>query len=245
MTQQNTQAVVLQQPTDQMIRLDLQHSTDTTAIWSFVIAMVVAFILGVSATIIAIWYGRKSFKLTEMSFKTVVEEIKASQQSAIDLNTKLFEQQQNLLKIQIKAQFEENILIKVREYSAQYNKIAETLNIEQRVFLENLDLSNKEIIKSAYDKIIILLNELRDSSYKLDAYLHRQVDSELTILTEKKEIDAYFAMNIHLCLKMIHSDEVQSNDLVLFNYKEYDKKIDNLKLLFEAMLLNRVNEICK
>lgn len=76
MTQQNTQAVVLQQPTDQMVHLDLQHSTDTTAIWSFVIAMVVAFILGISATIIVIWYGRKSFKLTEMSFRTVSNDIK-------------------------------------------------------------------------------------------------------------------------------------------------------------------------
>lgn len=100
MAEQNTQAVVLQQPTDQMIRLDLQHSTDTTAIWSFVIAMVVAFILGISATIIAIWYGRKSFKLTEMSFKIVVEEIKTSQQSAIDLNSQLFKQQKSLLNIQ-------------------------------------------------------------------------------------------------------------------------------------------------
>ena len=59
------QALVLEQPKDQKVYLDVQYSTDTTAIWSFAIAMVIAFILGISATIIAIWYGRKSFDLTK------------------------------------------------------------------------------------------------------------------------------------------------------------------------------------
>lgn len=66
--EQQTQTMVLQQPKDQKVYLDVQHSTDTTAIWSFIIAMVVAFILGISATVIAIWYGRKSFDLTKQSF---------------------------------------------------------------------------------------------------------------------------------------------------------------------------------
>lgn len=73
--------------------LDVQHSTDTTAIWSFVIAMVVAFILGISATIIAIWYGRKSFQLTEMSFKTVSEDIKQSAESHRDVNQRILDSQ--------------------------------------------------------------------------------------------------------------------------------------------------------
>ena len=86
---QSPHALVLQQPNGEKIYFDIQHSTDTTAIWSFVAAMI-------ASIVIAIWYGRKSFQLTEMSFKMVVEEIKASQQSAIDLNTKLFEQQRVL-----------------------------------------------------------------------------------------------------------------------------------------------------
>ncbi|EZQ11505.1 hypothetical protein [Acinetobacter sp. Ver3] len=84
-------------PETQKIPLDLNvSSTDTTAIWSFMIAMAIAFILGISATIIAIWYGVRSFKLTEMSFNTVVLEIKSSQQIAFNLNQKLFEQQREL-----------------------------------------------------------------------------------------------------------------------------------------------------
>ncbi|MGE8538156.1 MAG: hypothetical protein ACN6NI_02635, partial [Acinetobacter sp.] len=68
MAVEEKQAVVLEQPKDQKVYLDVQHSTDTTAIWSFIIAMIVALILGISATVIAIWYGRKSFVLTKQSF---------------------------------------------------------------------------------------------------------------------------------------------------------------------------------
>ena len=87
--EQQTQAMALQQPKDQKVYLDVQHSTDTTAIWSFVFAMIIAFILGISATVIAIWYGRKSFKLTEMSFKAVVDQIKSSENFMIENNSNL------------------------------------------------------------------------------------------------------------------------------------------------------------
>ena len=91
--EQQTQAVVLQQPKDQKVYLDVQHSTDTIAILSFALSIIIALILGSLATWLAYWYGRKSFKLTEMSFKTVVEQIKSSETTALDLNSKLFNQQ--------------------------------------------------------------------------------------------------------------------------------------------------------
>ena len=65
--QENNQAMILQQPNGQKVYLDLQHSTDTTAIWSFVAAMI-------ASIVIAIWYGRKSFKLTKQSFDTVIKQ---------------------------------------------------------------------------------------------------------------------------------------------------------------------------
>lgn len=99
--EQQTQTMVLQQPKDQKVYLDVQHSTDTTAIWSFIIAMVVAFILGISATVIAIWYGRKSFDLTKQSFDAVIAQIKGSEKSALDINKKLFEQQKRITKTRV------------------------------------------------------------------------------------------------------------------------------------------------
>ena len=93
MAVEEKQAVVLEQPKDQKVYLDVQHSTDTTAIWSFVIAMVVAFILGISATIIAIWYGRKSFDLTKQSFDSLVKQIESSEKITVASNNGLAQSQ--------------------------------------------------------------------------------------------------------------------------------------------------------
>lgn len=105
MAVEEKQAVVLEQPKDQKVYLDVQHSTDTTAIWSFVIAMVVAFILGISATIIAIWYGRKSFQLTEMSFKVVSEDIKQAAKTHRLVNTQILASQETNREREIKLAF--------------------------------------------------------------------------------------------------------------------------------------------
>ena len=75
---ENTQALVLQQPNGQKVYLDLTHSTDTTAIWSFGVAMVIAIGLGSLATWLAYWYGKRSFDLTRQSFDTVIAQIKSS-----------------------------------------------------------------------------------------------------------------------------------------------------------------------
>ncbi len=114
------QALVLEQPKDQKVYLDLQHSTDTTAIWSFVIAMVVAFILGISATIIAIWYGRKSFELTKQSFDALVKQIESSEKVTLDSSKELITgQSQNLLnQLRITNRFKE--LCDFREIAAEY-----------------------------------------------------------------------------------------------------------------------------
>ncbi|WP_278363688.1 hypothetical protein [Acinetobacter schindleri] len=89
-------ASVVENPSRKM-ELDLNHSTDTTAIWSFIIAMVIAFILGVSATIIAIWYGRKSFDLTKQSFDALILQIQSAEKITQLSNIKLIENQNDLL----------------------------------------------------------------------------------------------------------------------------------------------------
>ena len=118
--QENTQAVVLLQPNGQKVYLDLNHSTDTTAIWSFVIAMIVALILGISATIIAIWYGRKSFKLTEMSFKVVSEDIKQAAETNRQTTKTLIESQENLKDKELKVLRKQNIEDKFSDVISKY-----------------------------------------------------------------------------------------------------------------------------
>lgn len=190
MAVEEKQAVVLEQPKDQKVYLDVQHSTDTTAIWSFIIALVVAFILGISATIIAIWYGRKSFQLTEMSFKTVVEQIKASEQSALDLNIKLFEQQITLRNLDKKLEIEKNIIERFRFSASNFIMQADAflshitllhLRYVDHTFNEKVEMNSyeSEIFKNIQIKFDNLLNSrssLLFSALEMDASTHDEID---------------------------------------------------------------------
>jgi len=103
--QENTQAVVFQQPNGQKVYLDLNHSTDTTAISSFVLSVIIALILGGLATWLAYWYGRKSFKLTELSFKVVSEDIKEAAESHRNMTKQIIESQEMLKRIELQEEF--------------------------------------------------------------------------------------------------------------------------------------------
>lgn len=72
MTQQNTQAVVLQQPTDQMVHLDLQHSTD----WVVVISVVGSAFISFIGFLITIYVVKKS---TESQIESNIELIKSQE----------------------------------------------------------------------------------------------------------------------------------------------------------------------
>lgn len=90
----NVQTIVLQQPAK--THMELNASTDKTAISSFALSVVFALILGGLATWLAYWYGRKSFDLTKQSFDAVIKQIESSEKAAQDLNTRIFEQQKEL-----------------------------------------------------------------------------------------------------------------------------------------------------
>lgn len=104
--QPQTQAVILQQPSETHLRLDA--TTDKTAIASFVAATVVGIIA-------AIWYGQKSFKLTEMSFKIVSQEIEEAAQSHRETAITMFEQQKALKEIDYK-------LTRTLEFEKQFHE---------------------------------------------------------------------------------------------------------------------------
>lgn len=92
--QPSVQTIVLKQPAQ--THMELNASTDKTAISSFALSVVIALALGGLATWLAYWYGRKSFDLTKQSFDAVIAQIKSSEIIALDINEKLFEQQKEL-----------------------------------------------------------------------------------------------------------------------------------------------------
>ena len=88
--QPSVQTIVLQQPAK--TPMELNASTDKTAISSFALSVVIALALGGLATWLAYWYGRKSFDLTKQSFDVVLEQIISSRQDAERLHKITMEQ---------------------------------------------------------------------------------------------------------------------------------------------------------
>jgi hypothetical protein len=132
--QENTQAVVFQQPNGQKVYLDLNHSTDTTAISSFALSVIIALILGGFATWLAYWYGQKSFKLTEMSFKTVSEDIKQAAETQRNTTEKLIESQENIKRMDIMTER----CNAIRLLAAEFISLCEHLMYEAKNLQNNL-----------------------------------------------------------------------------------------------------------
>ena len=132
-------------PTTKKIPLDIQHSTDTTAIWSFMAAMI-------ASMVVAIWYGRKSFKLTEMSFKIVSEDIKQAAEIHREVNKSILDNQKAIKNI-------ETILALNQQWSDKLvDSVSElTQNLDAWI-LRVMGLSN-ETLKVKKDKPNFRLSE--------------------------------------------------------------------------------------
>ena len=89
--QPSAQTIVFQQPAK--THMELNASTDKTAILSFALSVVIALALGGLATWLAYWYGRKSFDLTKQSFDAVIKQIESSERLMMESNSNLIENQ--------------------------------------------------------------------------------------------------------------------------------------------------------
>ncbi|WP_228256842.1 hypothetical protein [Acinetobacter sp. WCHAc060033] len=97
--QQSTQTIILQQPAK--THMELNASTDKTAISSFALSVVVALILGGLATWLAYWYGKKSFDLTKQSFDAVIAQIKSAEKIMLESNHALIRSQERVKQMEL------------------------------------------------------------------------------------------------------------------------------------------------
>ena len=167
---ENTQTVVLQQTDGKKIYLDLNVSTDTTAISSFALSVMIALILGGLATWLAYWFGRKSFKLTEMSFDTVIEQIKASEKAHIDSNNMLIKSQQEIFQKEAVIRIKHDELNQFRETLADFYYSASALSSLFSIALNNLRI-NKFHNVEAVRKANIKLDEMDALTHRIHLYL--------------------------------------------------------------------------
>lgn len=149
--QENNQAMILQQPNKQKVYLDLNHSTDTTAIWSFVAAMI-------ASIVIAIWYGRKSFVLTELSFKVVSEDIRQAAKTNSDIAISMMENQITITELQIRSKEKSEELERIITRGGEIIVLQNKLIIE----LYKLATLGDEIFKKDIEIIVSRLNELNN-----------------------------------------------------------------------------------
>lgn len=179
------QALVLEQPKDQKVYLDLQHSTDTTAIWSFAIAMVIAFILGISATIIAIWYGRKSFDLTKQSFDSLVKQIESSEKITVASNNGLAQSQADSKLTELRFLYKSSEIQNLRKMIADYFATVVALNthmvfkvsfLKDNKFLNDND--KNKYIHELFDEIKRYANEIFTFSFQIDLMLDMDNSNE-------------------------------------------------------------------
>ena len=195
---ENTQALVLQQPNGQKVYLDLTHSTDTTAIWSFGVAMVIAIGLGSLATWLAYWYGKRSFDLTTQSFDTVIAQIKSSEKIMLESNKLLIISQSELKIRELKISNSFNELSKFREIISEYYYWALKVNDESVASIHvyyNLNLTDKQK-QETQEVVRVKVSELNALIAKLmihldyDKELHNTVRIEL-FKVQKTAFDLY------------------------------------------------------
>ncbi len=159
--QPSLQTIVLQQPAK--THMELNASTDKTAISSFALSVVIALALGGLATWLAYWYGRKSFDLTKQSFDAVIKQIESSERITLQSNENLILEQERIEKI--KKKLEEDLIQKnkLKKNVASVIIFSESLNID--LWKINDDYFNrknidKDLIEKKKEQLEIKLNDL-------------------------------------------------------------------------------------
>ena len=164
--QPSVQTIVLQQPAK--THLELNASTDKTAISSFALSVVIALILGCLATWLAYWYGRKSFDLTKQSFDAVIHQINAGMQEAQNIKDATIKQ---IEESALDANRNKDILIEQIKLSA-----STTVESNQQLATVQYDLKMSEI---RAQRRMNLIDNLRDHFGVFFGVLDHQVHKTL------------------------------------------------------------------
>lgn len=193
MAEQNTQAVVLKQPNGEKLQLELkitQVADDTTAmksfekgadisIASFDYATGIAVFLALCATGLAYWFGVRSFKLTKQSFELTLKQIASSVEQTLNSNKELYQSQQDLQLMQIKATHRQEWIDKVRAI------FSEILIVRSQLYIL-IPNNNSQNIKM---RISSKIEEFRSLRNKIILYLNPSENLSEAILSEINRID--------------------------------------------------------
>lgn len=252
MAEQNNNAVMIQlpwtvpqQPFDQTasvvenpnrkMELDLNHSTDTTAISPFTLSVIIALILGSFATWLAYWYGCKSFQLTELSFKVVSEDIKEAAESHRNMTKQLIESQEKLKRVELQEEFYRGWKLKliddlavlkplVHKYITLLGSVALVLNDVKDWFKNNEYEDMRSELKSLEDDIFALIA-------RISTHLKMLVEEDHELVSEWDEFERYLTQLQIMCITAVIDKEGIADSFKALNIV-VDSLIQNLKSIF-------------
>ena len=233
---QNVQTIVIQPPAK--THMELNASTDKTAISSFSLSVIVALILGGFATWLAYWYGRRSFDLTKQSFDATIKQIKSTENLMLESNKLLIKSQNDLMLKNQKIEY-----VKIR------NENFEKAAIEFIYLSENFSLFIL-LLESGHSKFIFE-KETEIGSYSFD--LNAEIKDRFKVV-----FDAQVRLRFHLRSILDEDDDVKeliaileavvTKALILQNYlienrkdfhnqiKDYKQKIADAELMLNTIL---------
>ncbi len=235
MTQQNTRAVILQQPNGEKLQVELkitQVANDTTAmksfeestdisIASFDSATIIAVSLALFATGLAYWFGMRSFVLTKQGFNLTLEQIGKSVEQTLNSNKELYQSQENLKLMEIRSNHRQEWINKVREI---FNEIL--------IVLENLYLLTLYQSKVDYEMYEILV-KLRKLNDLLQLYLNPDEEETKKIISLISKIYEFYSKihnsdkkEIATIITPANKDEIHLNYSNLKGYMQNILKIE-------------------
>ena len=172
-------------------------STDTTAIYSFVVAALIGVLIAVFSTWLAYWFGKRSFDLTNNSFQVTIKQIEASikdsennTQKAIQSNKDLIEHQLIVKKIELLARSIQKWMDEFRNGSSRY---LETLRLH--VGLHNKYLINDELALSDIHKSFELYQVYIESLGETKSQLNQAKLNLLLMLNPSEPIESEIIIN--------------------------------------------------
>lgn len=208
-------------------------STDTTAIYSFVIAALVGVILALVGVFLAWWYGKKSFDLTTKSFEITVEQINASIQAAKANSIDLINSNKESLAMQEELKRKE-LVFQSRQVWLNDLRDTSTLYLESLSKMTSLYIRKRHDIKSGVieDNVLFLEKSAQQSinitriSLKIEFLLNPEGVNEQIILNLMNNIHETIRVQFSESLAIDNSENIRG--LIARDYNSFREEIRKL-----------------
>lgn len=208
-------------------------STDTTAIYSFVIAALVGIILALVGVFLAWWYGKKSFDLTTKSFEITVEQIIASIEAAKANTNELIKSNKESLAMQEELKRKE-LVFQSRQVWLNDLRDTSTLYLESLSKMSSLYIKKRQEIRSVVkdDHELFLEESAQESinitriSLKIEFLLNPQGVNEQRILLLMSNIHEIIRVQFPKCLAIDNCENIRG--LIDNDYNNFRAEIRKL-----------------